>query len=77
MISGLGDLKIGGGNYNGRELAGDEVNVSISGLGSAAVLAREQLDATISGGGSVRYAGRPQETKEISGLSEREPIGDE
>jgi hypothetical protein len=90
LISGLGDLTIdggqvadqnititGGGNYHARELASEVANISITGLGSAAVWARDALNASITGGGSVRYVGHPQVTQNITGLGEVVPIDGE
>jgi predicted small secreted protein len=90
LISGLGDLTIdggevadqnvtitGGGNYNARELASEVANISITGIGSAAVWARDALNASITGGGSVHYVGHPQVTKNITGLGEVAPIDGE
>lgn len=60
-LDGIGSLTAGA-------LAAREVEVRISGIGSAEVHALEKLDVSISGGGTVSYRGEPEITRNISGL---------
>ncbi|MFQ5411093.1 MAG: head GIN domain-containing protein [Phycisphaerae bacterium] len=60
-LSGIGSLRAGA-------LTAREVDVRMSGIGSADVHALEKLDVTISGSGSVSYRGEPEISKNISGL---------
>jgi predicted small secreted protein len=79
-LTGAGDLRASGvvpeqqiivsgaGTFDGSELSGEDVTVTISGLGNAVVSASNTLDATISGAGSVEYIGNPDIQQEINGL---------
>lgn len=70
-ISGAGEARLrgsarafsfsasGAGECEARELRCEDVDVTISGAGSATVHASGTLKADISGAGSVRYAGQP------------------
>jgi hypothetical protein len=58
----------GAGDFDARDLMANEVEVDLSGAGTARVYAREKLDVSISGVGSVRYRGEPEIHKSVSGL---------
>jgi hypothetical protein len=66
----------GGGGYSARELASQETEIDISGLGRATVRVSETLDVSISGGGSVNYFGDPEVNQQISGVGSVEQLGD-
>lgn len=66
----------GSGRYEAADLESAEVEVRISGTGSATIRERECLNANISGSGSVRYIGRPAVWQTTSGSGKVEPIGD-
>lgn len=61
QLSGAGDL-------DAYDLMTRDVEIDLSGAGSARVYATESLDVSISGAGSVRYRGEPKLHKNISGL---------
>ncbi|MDD4646567.1 MAG: DUF2807 domain-containing protein [Bacteroidales bacterium] len=58
----------GAGDIDATDLIARDVEVDMSGAGSARVNAKENLDVSISGVGSVRYLGEPKIHKNISGL---------
>jgi hypothetical protein len=58
---------LGSGDYEGRNLASEEADISIAGSGNVTVDASEQLDITIAGSGTVRYIGDPQIDQNILG----------
>ena len=60
-IEGVGSLELG-------KLKAQNVNVSISGAGSAVVDVIQSLNAKVSGTGSILYSGDPVVTRDISGL---------
>jgi hypothetical protein len=78
-LPGSGDITLGGsamrqeirllgsGDYEGRDLASEEADISIAGSGNVTVDASEQLDITIAGSGTVRYIGDPQINQNILG----------
>lgn len=58
----------GSGAIHTRELAAENVSVSISGSGDAEVFAKQSLDAEVSGSGSIAYYGSPEQvTSNVSG----------
>ena len=65
----------GARDYDAAELAGDEVDVSVTGRGRATVWARERLDVRLSGAGAIRYYGNPEVTQKITGLGEVKSLG--
>jgi hypothetical protein len=69
-VSGSGDLHL-------LELRARMVDVSVTGSGSAALLASEQLNASVSGSGEVRYAGTPRVTRRITGSGTVTPVSPE
>lgn len=56
-------LVSGSGSFDGSRLEGREVEVVVSGSGSAEVLATERLDALVSGSGDVVYSGDPGDVR--------------
>jgi len=58
----------GAGDFDAYDLIAKDVEIDLSGAGSARVYATEDLDVSISGAGSVRYRGEPKIHKSISGL---------
>lgn len=67
----VNDLSIhlsGAGDFDALDLIANNVDVDLSGAGSARVYAKEKLDVSISGVGSVRYRGEPEIHKNVSGL---------
>ena len=60
----------GAGSYNGRDLVSQDVEVSISGTGSAVVDAGATLRARITGVGGVKYLGDPAVTRDGTGIGE-------
>jgi hypothetical protein len=58
----------GAGDFDAYDLIASDVEIDMSGAGSARVYATEQLDVSISGAGSVRYRGDPDVHKRISGI---------
>ena len=57
----------GSTNIKSMELMAENVNIDISGSGSAEVFASVKLDVDISGSGSVNYKGNPKVNQQISG----------
>lgn len=57
----------GAGDIFASELKSDEVQVTISGAGSAQLHAEKKLKATISGAGSITYSGTPEVDQQVSG----------
>ncbi len=66
-VSGSGDLHL-------LELRARTAQVSVTGSGSAALLATEQLDASVSGSGAVWYSGTPRVTRRVTGSGTVEPM---
>ena len=58
----------GAGDFDAFDLVAEEVEIDLSGAGSARVYATEALDVSLSGAGSVRYRGDPEVHKHISGI---------
>lgn len=58
----------GAGDFDAFDLVAQDVEIDMSGAGSARVYATEQLDVSISGAGTVKYRGDPDVHKQISGL---------
>jgi hypothetical protein len=58
----------GAGEYRADELASDDVNVSVSGVGSVIVRADKTLKASISGAGNIEYVGNPEVRESVSGI---------
>jgi len=61
QVSGVGD-------FDAFDLVASDVEIDMSGAGSARVYATQQLDVSISGAGSVKYRGDPEVHKQISGI---------
>ena len=61
---------IGIGTYDGRGLASQDADVSVSGTGTAQVDVSRTLRVRITGIGSVEYLGEPQLTQEITGIGQ-------
>ena len=64
----------GSGHFEGEDLAGDEVEIHISGAGSMRVNAAKALAVSISGSGEVAYRGAPVIKQRISGAGTVHPI---
>ncbi len=58
----------GKGDYDGRQLASDDVQASVSGAGTAVVNASHTLVARVTGIGSIEYLGDPKVTQEVTGV---------
>jgi hypothetical protein len=56
------------GDFDAFDLVAGDVEIDLSGAGSARVYATEKLDVSISGAGTVKYRGDPEVHKQISGL---------
>ncbi|MEO0398914.1 MAG: head GIN domain-containing protein [Pseudomonadota bacterium] len=79
-LSGVGDVRIGGtcgnlraaisgvGDFNGRDLVCRAADLSVSGVGDAAVFADESVDVAVSGMGSVDVYGEPDEVQKTGGM---------
>jgi hypothetical protein len=67
-VEGLRMQLSGAGDFDAFDLVARDVEIDLSGAGSARVYATEQLDVSISGAGSVKYRGDPDVHKHISGL---------
>ncbi|UCF67447.1 MAG: DUF2807 domain-containing protein [Acidobacteriota bacterium] len=87
-LAGVGNMDVSGevnlqfvdlsgeGNYDARNLASTDTEVSISGEGTVTVWATGTLDVTISGTGNVFYLGSPVVTENITGVGSVEPLTD-
>lgn len=87
-LSGVGSVRLDGttqrqsivlgglGGYEAAALHSDEVDVTITGSGSATVWVSDRLDARIDGSGSVYYIGSPVVTRSGSGSGSVVPVGD-
>ena len=79
-LSGVGSIDISGetkdaeihisgvGNFKGNNLKAENVQVQLSGTGSANVFASTNLNVSISGVASVNYSGNPTVSKSVSGM---------
>jgi hypothetical protein len=65
----------GAGNFNGKELAVQTADVTISGLGKVILWVKDTLKADISGSGSIQYYGSPKVQQHISGLGSVQSLG--
>jgi cytoskeletal protein CcmA (bactofilin family) len=86
-LSGLGGCEVagevrrqdilitGGGDYDGTDLASEEAEVTLTGLGKATVWASEELDIELTGAGSVEYYGNPRLTQSVTGLGRVRSLG--
>lgn len=66
----------GVGSYEGEQLAAQNADVTVSGVGSAKVRASQTLHAKIEGVGSISYYGSPQVQQETDGLGSIHRAGD-
>lgn len=63
------------GNFNGKELYSNMVDLSISGMGNAQVYATDSADISVSGMSKVKVFGSPEEyTQQVSGMATIEKI---
>jgi hypothetical protein len=60
----------GAGQYEGRDLASQEAEVTVSGTGLAIVNASRTLVARVTGIGRIEYLGNPKVTQEVTGIGE-------
>jgi hypothetical protein len=67
-IVGTQQIELNGtGSYRATDLACNEVDVSLNGVGEIAVRVAERLNVEIAGSGAVTYVGEPTVTERISG----------
>lgn len=75
----VGDLRIevsGAGEVDARDLIAENVDIEMSGAGSADIYVTGRLDADVSGVGSVEYWGNPEKKNtQISGIGSIKPRG--
>ena len=57
----------GTGKYRATDLAANQVDVTLNGVGEIAVRADDRLDVEIAGFGAVTYVGEPVVTQRVSG----------
>lgn len=79
-VSGVGDVELSGecgsfeadvsgvGDLNARDLKCSNVDIEVSGVGSATVYASTSVDAEVSGMGNIDVYGSPQDVRKESGL---------
>ncbi len=65
----------GAGDYDAADLESEKAEVTLTGLGKAAVWATETLDIELSGAGKVSYYGDPRVTQNVSGLGKVKSLG--
>ena len=87
-LSGAGQIKVwgrvteqtvtltGAGSYDAPDLESQRAKATLTGLGSATVLAVEELEATIRSVGSVSYYGAPTVSKTITGIGSLNSLGE-
>jgi hypothetical protein len=64
----------GAGQFEGRDLAAEDAEVTVSGTGLATVNASRTLVARVTGVGRIEYLGNPKVTREVTGIGEVKQI---
>jgi len=67
---------LGAGDYDGRDLRSETVEIDVLGSSSLKVWATGSLDVSIAGSGSIEYYGRPTITQTVTGSGSIKSLGD-